>query len=182
MVLLACGLLSSACTPEQPPTSARIQDSPCGYNFEYERLEPLPREYHGIVPTHAVRAQVYACVGNDVAHTWEPIGGIAAVKIEAVTIDPRVQGEVVKAGAGAPWPYENIAARLGFNFPIAIEPGIEVGISAHFTVIIDAGEMVSCWLVEPDGHTVIGSRFYTVQTQRNTHTSVDCGGFVGETA
>lgn len=159
-------------------TSHNLLDTPCGFNFEYELLEPLPVEYHGIHPTHAVRAQVYVCDEK----TWRPIGGLAAVSINATTADPRAVSGIVKTGADAPWPYENSSVRLGMNFPIAIVPGLEIVVRATVTTIIDANEMVACWLVEPEGHTVIGSRQHTIQFGRGQVTTVECSGLIGQTA
>lgn len=180
-LLVTLALALTACAPlggDDNPPSSRIEDSACGFNFEPAAVDPLPTSYHGITPTHAVRAQAYVCVERQ----WLPIGGLASVHIDAITLDPRVTGGVVKGGAGAPWPYTNIAARLLFNFPIVVAPGIQVVVSAGFDSILDANEMLTCWLVTSDGLTIPGSQFYTVQTQRGRITSVDCGAPLGETA
>lgn len=182
-VAAVLALALAGCSPvgDQPGASSNIKDSPCGFNFEYELLSPIPATLPGgIIPTHAVRAQAYACDER----IWRPIGGLASVLIEGITLDPRVTGGVVKVGAAAPWPYNNASARLPFEFPIAIPPGIEVVITAGFdTIALDVGELLSCWLVEPDGHTVIGSRYNTVSTGAlGRPTSVDCGATIGQTA
>lgn len=149
-------------------------DSFCGNRFEPVDLEPLPKEYFGITPTHAVRAEAYACV-NDL---WAPIGGLASVYINGTTPGQQVASGVVKTGKNTPWPYNNIAARLGFQFPIFIEPGIEVAVSAAFTSLLDKGEMLSCWMVYPDGREIPGTRAITVQTTGDHVTNADCIGIL----
>lgn len=195
-LLVALAVLAMAavagCSPvgEEPGASSDIRDSPCGTSFMYELLEPIPAKLAGtnIVPTHAVRAQAYACVGHGdkggSPFQWEPIGGIASGYIDGISLDPRVVGGVVKTAAGAPWPYSSSSLRLPFQFPIAVLPGIQATITAGFdTIALDRGELLSCWLVEPDGHTVFGSRYNTVSTGAlGRPTSVDCGGTIGETS
>lgn len=176
--LTVAALLTGCATPSDGAPPVTIEDTACGYRFEPISLIPLPREVRGIVPTHAVRAQAYACSEG----LWQEIGGLAAARIDAISMDPRVTSGVVEAGGGGPWPYENASARLGFEFPIFIKPGIEVTVMAGFDSFLDANEMLSCWLVTPDGRTVPGSQFYTVQTRRGSLTSVDCGGHLGTTA
>lgn len=185
-VLAAVALLAlgAACSPvgDTPGASSRIEDSPCRFNFEPEpfyEIRPVKMPA-GLVPTHAVRAQAYACVDG----LWSPIGGLASVYIDGISLDPRATGGVVKGPIAAPWPYSNASARLPFEFPIALPVGLQVVITAGFdTIALDVGELLSCWLVTPDGAMLPSSRFNTVSTGAiGRPTSVDCGATIGETA
>lgn len=123
-------------------------------------VQELPADVEGVAVTHAVRAQIYACVENE----WHPIGGLAYVYIDGQTMQPNATGGVSVAGAPGPWPYIKEAAYLPFQLPLYIQPGLPVTMTASFDSLLDAGEMVACWFVNQHGAELPGTRGEGVQT------------------
>lgn len=159
--LVISALILVGCQSPSPSTS-----SGSGCVLDPEPLEPLPTLVGDYRPSHAVRAQAYARIVDDCGHPgWAPIGGLAYVYINAISAEPAETG-TVRGGNAGPWPYENIAARMGFQFPIFIPPGLHVSVTATFRSFLDEDEKLACWLVSPNGVEIPGTRDEDVQPER----------------
>lgn len=158
------------------PSSADGKPFPTLVRSPCTKYEPMPlfkiRGAHGITPTHSVRVDIFRCVGD----TWYEIGGLATVEITA-TSDAIAQG-IVKAGANAPWPYVNLNARLPFEFPLMIAPGLTATVLASASTVLDEGDMISCWVVTIDGRDLQLSRQISVAPYDGAETTVECDGVI----
>jgi hypothetical protein len=152
---LLLGLALAGCSG-MPGTEATLECE--GMYSPYEDVEGLPEDIQGVAVTHAVRAQAYACVDAE----WHPIGGLAATYIYAEPTQPNATGGVSISGASLPWPYQK-TAYLPFQLPLYIQPGISVSITATFTAILDAEEMIACWMTDSSGQELAGTRGMGVQ-------------------
>lgn len=129
------------------------------YAVDADEVEPLPEDIQGVAVTHAVRAQIYACVDYE----WQPIGGLARAYVNGEAVQPNVVSGVVISGVDTPWPYDREAVYTPFQLPLYIEPGISVTVTATFHTFVDAGEMIACWFVNPQGQELVGTRGQGVQ-------------------
>jgi hypothetical protein len=83
--------------------------------------------------------------------------------VDGEAAQPNVVSGVSVSGLDTPWPYERDAVRAPFQLPLFIQPGISVTVTASFSALLDAGEMVACWFVTQWGSELSGTRGEGVQ-------------------
>lgn len=172
-------LALAGCTAGSDPNTIDGQPYPTRAQSVCKQYEAQPlmsvRGAHGITPTHSVRVDVFRC--DEASRTWvEVFNNSAHVEITA-TSDAIASG-TVKAGANYPWPYQNLAARTPFEFPLYIAPGLSAVIVARASTVLDKGWAIACWIVTRDGRDLPGSRWLTVSPARGAEVETDCSGTI----
>jgi hypothetical protein len=172
LIAVACLLAVVACKAPSDPLPS--ENMPCKH-FEPMGLISLPSNFAGIVPTHAVRFDIYRCVGVE----WQSVGGPAYVTVNAHAT-PYVPGGAVKAGANYPWPYESLSRWLPWELPIQTVPGTATSIfvTGRTSALLEAGDMISCWVVTRDGRTIPGSQSTKIANYRGDRAEVTCNAII----